>query len=669
MNSVMKKQVTMSVIFLMMLILVGCQLEDTSTEDKITDVTESWTDNTGVVGESVAEDELYEMTWLRILEKAAFDFGHEYLSYSMCDRVAEIYIPSLQDIGENDIIVDVFSCKDTYNRTFVHTTEGIEWEENQYSWDWTPISTVNYNADEHKQISENAKFAVTVQSDGDVTASKMLEYGTPYHEQYVKLGMQMMGVALKVWGENYLEDNGSFLGEQVIEFYMEECNFALNDPKGIVWVLQGEQAKKIVISKGKVNENGVDESLSTEESEGVFLEEIKNNALIALTVKINTTDQQIDWRETAWAKFDQMNEAEYLNEICFVDGFMDNIYYYNQERFPVFDYDGDGLLDRVYQRNEPEGSRHYLFFSNGEILEMTDTVVEPENTKMVPLDIHGDGQAEILYYRLTDVYYGEATIEIWEKGNDGWQQKQPSTFELPMEWEMIEELRAQFTQPDSGLSDEVVLSADEIEHDEMWSLADNEKGQSIVDARDVIVISDEATGKSRLRFSASLHKTYNDRCVTWEMEYLGGTWMISDYSVDPFRTMQGILSAWSWDEEKNSDLLLDERFHKLFGSAKLEKAYLSMSNTGELFCSSGESGKGYNGYYRGYSVIPKNDDLFSVVVTLYPKYIEVGMPKEIRLYTVIEGDSRYLVMEYDNEKLYFTRPRFEDERIGDIWWE
>ncbi|MDF2514141.1 MAG: peptidase BlaR1 [Herbinix sp.] len=215
---------------------------------------------------------------------------------------------------------------------------------------------------------------------------------------------------------------------------------------------------------------------------------------------------------------------------------------------PEYDYDGDGLTDRIYKQfNDEEGtSSFYIHFGNGNKL-----LLAEQNWgifyKTEAVDMTGDGVKEILFeqfsistkcqnlylsiYTLKDGSYERMNIPYYgEPDSNG---EVDGMLYLPLIMKKINDSSVSIYQPDSDYEGRITtqrISSGSEAYDEMEHLyfPDIEGKEQNYQASELQFVDTGDGGKKAFLFRSYLGDKWCSKSVYWKLEYVEGEWKITD---------------------------------------------------------------------------------------------------------------------------------------------
>ncbi len=242
---------------------------------------------------------------------------------------------------------------------------------------------------------------------------------------------------------------------------------------------------------------------------------------------------------------------------------------------PRADYDGDGLLDRVYRQydSDTQEASFYLYFGSGTKLLLTDAG-QGIFFKTETAELTGDGEKEILfeqfststkcvnlylsvytkkngiYERMEIPYYGEPDVNGRVDG----------MLYLPLIMKKAGDSRVSVYQPDSGY--ETLITTEIYTYDS--GETDNEMEHLYYPNTEGILQSYQASemqladtgegNKKAFLLRSYLGDKWCAKSVSWKLEYNEGQWKITDmYTADPVRMEIGEEACLDLDGDKLAD--------------------------------------------------------------------------------------------------------------------
>lgn len=268
-------------------------------------------------------------------------------------------------------------------------------------------------------------------------------------------------------------------------------------------------------------------------------------------------------------------------------GYLD-VHPYSAEDNPMYDYDGDGLVDRIYKQYDSisGNSTFYLRFSNGSELILADTNLGI-GYKTEVADITGDGVNEILFeqfsistkcqnlhitvftlrngsYEPMDIpYYGDASVA----DEVGWM------LYLPITVTKINPGMVSIYQPDSGYQGFITTQIYTYENGETYdemdhlSFPDSDGIIQNIQISEMRLIDTGDPGRKALLLRSYLGDKWCGKSVDWKLEYLEAKWQITElYQADPIRVPLGTEFKTDLNNDRSEDTVLyDTRVEQVNG--------------------------------------------------------------------------------------------------------
>lgn len=247
---------------------------------------------------------------------------------------------------------------------------------------------------------------------------------------------------------------------------------------------------------------------------------------------------------------------------------------------PQFDYDGDGLLDRIYKEINPDTLEcsFYVHFGNGKKLLLADHAYG-FFYKTMAADLTGDGMNEIIFEQLTTSTKSDIYFYSIASYNDGeyklmdipyflseYESEADGKLYLPLSMNKVEADKVSIYQPDSGYRSFITtvkhtyddgMIDDEMEHLYNW-LEDGDK-IFYYPANDMELVDTEQNGKKAFLLRSYLGDKWCAKSVDWKLEYVSGEWKITGvYQADPLRVKVGTKYSTDLDGDKITDKIYYE---------------------------------------------------------------------------------------------------------------
>lgn len=267
---------------------------------------------------------------------------------------------------------------------------------------------------------------------------------------------------------------------------------------------------------------------------------------------------------------------------------------------PRADYDGDGLLDRVYKKFDKVtgNSCVYLYFGNGTKLLLSDQIWGI-NYKTETADLTGDGVKEILFEQFStstkcpNLYLAVFT---WQDGSfkrmdiPYYDEATPysevdSMVLLPLIMKKRDQSSVGIYQPDSGYRGVITTQVYHLvgeTYNEMEHLYHSETDGRLISyqASDMSLVDTEEDGKKAFQFRCYLGDKWCAKSVVWKLEYLNGKWKINGvYQTDPIRIDAGT----DFRADLNGDFTEDNISYKAKATKRIgitvEVPYLKINDT------------------------------------------------------------------------------------------
>ncbi len=242
---------------------------------------------------------------------------------------------------------------------------------------------------------------------------------------------------------------------------------------------------------------------------------------------------------------------------------------------PRFDYDGDGLLDRVYKQygSDKNTSSFYLYFGNGNKLLLSD-YSRGIFYKTEAVELTGDGVKEILFeqfststkcenlylsiYTLKNGSYERMDIPYY--GKEKVDNEEDQMLYLPLVMKKDSDSRVSIYQPDLGYQGYITTQKDTYvtgdNTDEMGHLyyPDIEGVVQNYQASTMSYTNTEEAGKKAFLFRCYLGDKWCNKSVFWKLEYIAGEWNITNvYQTDPIRVEVGAKFKADLNGDKTDD--------------------------------------------------------------------------------------------------------------------
>lgn len=245
---------------------------------------------------------------------------------------------------------------------------------------------------------------------------------------------------------------------------------------------------------------------------------------------------------------------------------------------PQYDYDGDGLMDRIYKEiNKDNGeSSFYVHFGNGNKLLLTDRQYGFFYSTYAA-DLTGDGRNEIIFEQFSsstkadNLYfsiasYKDGAYEIMDipyfHADPGRDEYGPMLY-LPLIMSKQEADKVSIYQPDSGYRDyittEAIVTADgmvEYEMEHLFPDVEMENRLEYYQVSHMQITDSGQEGKKAFLLRSYLGDKWCSKSVDWKLEYVSGEWRITDvYQADPIRVRVGTDYSADLDGDKKEDKL------------------------------------------------------------------------------------------------------------------
>ena len=308
-------------------------------------------------------EKLQNEIWVELLEDAISVQGE--LFTKVKNSVRRVYsVPWCLREDVDTVAVNIFSwnAEDGWKAAgsghFAQTSDGLKWDGSGKPAPSEDKITVN-------SMKQGSNLYV------DVTAKLSrigdpLKYGTDGYEDRCRAAELLIGAAMRYVGERYLEQHGVLAGNLRAVLYLGG-SFDLDALTGYVLVemAEGDTFGLEISYSGSCREQVVDYTLKVVE-ESAVKDKMIQNICCNVTVKTENLEK---WKYSTWQAFLEYDNAKRFEGVY--GWFMDDVT--DEEGkilYPAKDYDGDGLIDRVfYLRGEQlkEGVL-YLVCGSGEIL-------------------------------------------------------------------------------------------------------------------------------------------------------------------------------------------------------------------------------------------------------------------------------------------------------------
>lgn len=311
---------------------------------------------------------------------------------------------------------------------------------------------------------------------------------------------------------------------------------------------------------------------------------------------------------------------------------------------PKYDYDGDGLMDRIYKEdNKDTGeSSFYVHFGNSNKLLLTDRQYGFLYSTYAA-DLTGDGVNEIIFEQFStstksdNLYYSIASykdgtyeiIDIPYFHADPGSEKYGPMLYLPLIMSKPETDKVSIYQPDSGyrgyITTEATITADGVVEDEMEHLfpdeqMENRLGYYQVNNMDLIETGEN--GRKAFLLRSYLGDKWCSKSVDWKLEYISGEWKITGvYQADPIRIKIG--------EEYSADLDGDKKEDKIYYEIQTVSVNGSKADMPELKINDREYELGFLWDKQGANISrPSNDNYYIIDIDTKDDYRELAIMDE-----------------------------------------
>ena len=311
-------------------------------------------------------EKLQNEIWVELLEDAISVQGELFtLADKEKNSVRRVYsVPWCLREDVDTVAVDIFSwnAEDGWKAAglgnFSQTSDGLMWDGSGKPAPSEDKITVN-------SMKQGSNLYV------DVTAKLSrigdpLKYGTDGYEDRCRAAELLIGAAMRYVGERYLEQYGGLAGNLRTVLYLGG-NFDLDALTGYVLVemAEGDTFGLEISYSGSCREQVADYTLKVVE-ESAVKDKMIQNICCNVTVKTESIEK---WKYSTWQAFLEYDNAKRFEGVYgwFMDDVTDSE---GRILYPAKDYDGDGLIDRVfYLRGEQlKGGVLYLVCGSGEIL-------------------------------------------------------------------------------------------------------------------------------------------------------------------------------------------------------------------------------------------------------------------------------------------------------------
>ena len=270
-------------------------------------------------------------------------------------------------------------------------------------------------------------------------------------------------------------------------------------------------------------------------------------------------------------------ESDYLKGVLNNEytGYLDTHPTYGRNN-PKLDYDGDGLLDRIYKvYDSNNGHSFYMYFGNGEKLLLSDRDW-CMSFKTEATDLTGDGVNEIIFIQASpstgadnlyvyiytlneDGIYKQVKMPYYE---NSYHEEFDGRLYLPLLKEKVNDTKLRIYQPDCGYQGYITTRRDSYDdgstYDDMEHLYFEESEGEVDDyyASSMSLTETEETGRKALLLRSYLGDKWCIKSVVWKLEYLEGEWKITNvYQTDPVRIEVGTEFAADLNGDKNEDII------------------------------------------------------------------------------------------------------------------
>ncbi|HKM00098.1 MAG TPA: SH3 domain-containing protein [Mobilitalea sp.] len=343
-------------------------------------------------------------------------------------------------------------------------------------------------------------------------------------------------------------------------------------------------ASSLVYDNGKLNAEYIDVNLDGYTDivfSGIILSYESNDGDIASnkltdsqncrrTYLYNNSSKQFELSE-------ETLESDYLKDVLSNEytGYLDTHPTYGRNNRKL-DYDGDGLLDRIYKvYDSNNGHSFYMYFGNGEklLLSNRDWCI---SFKTEAADLTGDGVNEIIFIQGSPstgpdnlyVYiytsnengkYEQVKMPYYE---NSYHEEFDGRLYLPLLMEKVNDAKLRIYQPDCGYQGYISTRRDSYDdgstYDEMEHLYFDESEGEVIDycASSMSLIETEDTGRKALLMLSYLGDKWCIKSVVWKLEYLEGEWKITNvYQTDPVRVEVGTEFTADLNGDKTEDTI------------------------------------------------------------------------------------------------------------------
>lgn len=233
--------------------------------------------------------------------------------------------------------------------------------------------------------------------------------------------------------------------------------------------------------------------------------------------------------------------------ICTYSGYLD-VHPETARDNPAYDYDGDGLLDRIYKEVDIYSgeSSFYIYFGNGNMLFLAgDRYCQFYRTKLA--DITGDGRDEIIFVQvvvgtgMNEEYYSIARYK------DGGYEimdfpyymnyKPKGKLYLQLVINKLNDNTLSVYQPDTGFKGNIITEVytfdngeifDEMEHIYQGLASDSPNETHYYPVSEMILIDTGENGRKALQLCSYIGDKWCQKGIDWRLEYISGEWKITD---------------------------------------------------------------------------------------------------------------------------------------------
>jgi hypothetical protein len=245
---------------------------------------------------------------------------------------------------------------------------------------------------------------------------------------------------------------------------------------------------------------------------------------------------------------------------------------------PKYDYDGDGLLDRVYKQYDSDTGNNifYLRFGNGSELLLSD-VTWGIFFKTETAELTGDGVNEILFEQFsTSTKCANLYVTVFTLRDGSYEPMdipyygEPTTINevdrmlyIPIIVTKINPEMVSISQPDSGYQGFITTrtytySSGETDNEmDHLSFPDSDGIVERIQASEMRLVDTGDNGRKAFLLRSYLGDKWCAKSVDWKLEYLEGKWKITDiYQADPIRVALGTEFKADLNSDNTEDTVL-----------------------------------------------------------------------------------------------------------------